>query len=306
MLRTRSTLTTKAPNSNTTSNTNEPKSKYTKKQNSHRTPNSTTNSSSSRNASSRRSILYVGHWMILLLLGFVGLIYMASSWHHRPHELVRSSNNNIDNHISNNNDNRNRNRSSNNINKLRKKSNPKTKLTSEKLAGDIVYDYTTNANANANQGRISRGEIGLPISRTPALIGAQRGTIQCPSRSSHNNGDTYYTKVLQSLAYWNDPRGTRDLAMIHAPFAYHRGTTNTTTNINDNNNNQGSSHEDEIIKKEQYLVFEPDSGGWNNIRMSMESVFVYAAATGTYLLSTYFTWFLSSIIECVLHSIVYI
>ena len=28
------------------------------------------------------------------------------------------------------------------------------------------------------------------------------------------------------------------------------------------------------------MTFEPDQGGWNNIRMQMETVFVFAAATG--------------------------
>jgi GDP-fucose protein O-fucosyltransferase len=32
--------------------------------------------------------------------------------------------------------------------------------------------------------------------------------------------------------------------------------------------------------KVKYITFEPDVGGWNNIRMQMESVLVMAAATG--------------------------
>lgn len=32
--------------------------------------------------------------------------------------------------------------------------------------------------------------------------------------------------------------------------------------------------------REKYITFEPDVGGWNNIRMQMEVVIVFAAATG--------------------------
>ncbi len=31
---------------------------------------------------------------------------------------------------------------------------------------------------------------------------------------------------------------------------------------------------------DKYITFEPDVGGWNNIRMQMETVLVFAAATG--------------------------
>ena len=31
---------------------------------------------------------------------------------------------------------------------------------------------------------------------------------------------------------------------------------------------------------QKYVTFEPDVGGWNNIRMQMEVVIVFAAATG--------------------------
>jgi hypothetical protein len=34
------------------------------------------------------------------------------------------------------------------------------------------------------------------------------------------------------------------------------------------------------LLKEKYITFEPDVGGWNNIRMQMELVLVFAAVTG--------------------------
>jgi hypothetical protein len=33
-------------------------------------------------------------------------------------------------------------------------------------------------------------------------------------------------------------------------------------------------------KEEEFVTFEPDAGGWNNLRMAMETVVVLAAATG--------------------------
>jgi hypothetical protein len=57
---------------------------------------------------------------------------------------------------------------------------------------------------------------------------------------------------VDSLAYWNDPQGDRD-QQFTSPFK---------------------------APEERYITFSPDRGGWNNVRMSMEIIFVIAAATG--------------------------
>jgi hypothetical protein len=57
---------------------------------------------------------------------------------------------------------------------------------------------------------------------------------------------------VDDIVYWNDPQGDLDENFV-SPFA------------------TGPDH---------YLTFEPDQGGWNNIRMSMEIIFVLAAVTG--------------------------
>jgi len=90
---------------------------------------------------------------------------------------------------------------------------------------------------------VARGIAGAPLSETPALVGAVRAHIDCDVN-------------VDSLAYWNDPIGARDLN-FQSPFsaASDGGTT-------------------------KYITFAPDRGGWNNIRMSMEIIFVIAAATG--------------------------
>eukprot|EP00934_Nitzschia_sp_Nitz4_P001975 Nitzschia sp. Nitz4//scaffold137_size62074//40707//42376//NITZ4_006422-RA/size62074-augustus-gene-0.2-mRNA-1//1//CDS//3329535721//1975//frame0 len=86
---------------------------------------------------------------------------------------------------------------------------------------------------------LARGVSGLPMSKTPALIGAQSGHIECDVD-------------VDDIVYWNDPQGERDRNFV-SPFA---------------------------TPPDHYLTFEPDPGGWNNIRMSMEIIFVLAATTG--------------------------
>ena len=86
---------------------------------------------------------------------------------------------------------------------------------------------------------LARGVAGLPMSETPALVGASRGTISCDIN-------------VDSLAYWNDPQGTRDRDFV-SPFR--QSTT---------------------ADKEQYMTFWQDAGRFNNIRMSLEILMVFA------------------------------
>jgi len=86
---------------------------------------------------------------------------------------------------------------------------------------------------------VARGVAGRPIEETPAVEGATRGHVECDVN-------------IDSLAYWNDPPGKRDLE-FKSPFA---------------------------SSEERYITFTPDFGGWNNVRMSMEILFVLAAVTG--------------------------
>ncbi len=88
---------------------------------------------------------------------------------------------------------------------------------------------------------MARGVSGLPMDQTPALIGAKRGHITCDAD-------------VDQLAYWNEPQGTQDIE-FKSPFA-------------------------KPTEKTKYITFEPDRGGWNNIRMNLEFIFIFAAATG--------------------------
>ena len=97
---------------------------------------------------------------------------------------------------------------------------------------------------------LGRGLAGRPMDQTPALQGAKRGKIaNCEIN-------------VDNLAYWNDPQGQRDQDFV-SPFSYKTTTTSGTTDPD-----------------EKFISFSPDPGGWNNIRMSMEIIFVLAAATG--------------------------
>lgn len=91
---------------------------------------------------------------------------------------------------------------------------------------------------------LARGVSGLPISQTPALVGAKHGSIQCDNNENYDD-----------LAYWNDPQGDLDVDFV-SPFA------------------------PSDTSQKRYITFEPDRGGWNNIRMALEIVIVFAAATG--------------------------
>ena len=84
---------------------------------------------------------------------------------------------------------------------------------------------------------LARGVFGLPMSSTPALVGASRGKINCEVN-------------VDSLVYWNDPQGSRDRDFV-SPFRQSMTTA-------------------------KYITFWQDAGRFNNIRMSLEIVMVFA------------------------------
>lgn len=93
---------------------------------------------------------------------------------------------------------------------------------------------------------IARGVAGRPVAETPAVATARRATIQCDIN-------------VDSLAYWNVDERDHE---FQSPFAV--------------STNPGDKDQEE----EKFITFTPDRGGWNNIRMSLEIIFVIAAATG--------------------------
>lgn len=77
------------------------------------------------------------------------------------------------------------------------------------------------------------------MGETPALVGASRGKIECDVN-------------IDFMAYWNDPQGVRDREFV-TPFRMNDTQT-------------------------RYITFWQDAGRFNNMRMSLEIIFVIAAA----------------------------
>jgi len=117
--------------------------------------------------------------------------------------------------------------------------------------------------------RTARGFSGLPYARTPALEGARRGAITCPDT------DPRVGRVLSSmLAFWNEPRGTRDRDAGTPATGPHPFVPPPLAEAALPPWLPGR------VPRRRYLTFEPDTGGWNNLRISFENVLVLAAATG--------------------------
>ena len=86
------------------------------------------------------------------------------------------------------------------------------------------------------------------LARGAAGLPASKTPALIGARPGHVSCDVNVDEIV----YWNDPQGDRDKQFV-SPFA---------------------------TEPNHYLTFEPDPGGWNNIRMSMEIIFVLAAVTG--------------------------
>ena len=126
---------------------------------------------------------------------------------------------------------------------------------------------------------VQRGFSGLPSDQTPSLNGALRGTIHCP------NTDSQINEVLSSmLAFWNEPRGVRD-ELAEYYYTDKDGVQKQHPFIPkplDDNFDPRNPHDVKAIKtkRRRYLTFEPDTGGWNNLRISFENILILAALSG--------------------------
>jgi hypothetical protein len=68
-------------------------------------------------------------------------------------------------------------------------------VAAQKLSNIALPDFLTDEGFTDKP--VNRGVAGRPMSETPALEGASRAHIECDVN-------------VDSLAYWNDPQGTRD------------------------------------------------------------------------------------------------
>ena len=114
--------------------------------------------------------------------------------------------------------------------------------------------------------RTARGFSGLPPDQTPALDGSRRGYIHC------NETLPAVEAVLSSmLAFWNDPPGLRDRD-VGSPNVESHPFVPPPLSREDAKNPK--------LSRRRYLTFEPDGGGWNNLRMSFECIVTFAAVMG--------------------------
>jgi hypothetical protein len=122
---------------------------------------------------------------------------------------------------------------------------------------------------------VARGIAGRILSQTPAVMGAQRAHITCDI-------------PVDTLAYWNDPIGTRDAFVtqqeqqvpprVPVPNLPNPFSVYSTEETMMNHHHQKDAPPQQQ-QQEMYISFVPDQGGWNNVRMSMEIIFVLAAVT---------------------------
>ncbi len=75
----------------------------------------------------------------------------------------------------------------------------------------VVKNKVVKFGAGIKQANLSRGVSGLPMSQTPALVGAERGHIECEVD-------------VDRLAYWNYPQGNLDKE-FKSPFIGNTGVS---------------------------------------------------------------------------------
>ena len=140
------------------------------------------------------------------------------------------------------------------------------RIKNEKRQGPPVFERNDHARPKQtnkkkppnkhNKGSPTKQEK-APYKPTAEELQLARGVAglpfdQTPALIGAKRGHVQCDVNVDDLVYWNSPQGTRDQEFV--------------THFKD--------------PTDRYLTFEPDPGGWNNIRMSMEVIFVMAAATG--------------------------
>mmetsp|Transcript_17049 Transcript_17049/g.25950 ORF Transcript_17049/g.25950 Transcript_17049/m.25950 type:complete len:773 (+) Transcript_17049:61-2379(+) len=148
----------------------------------------------------------------------------------------------------------------------------------QKLQHTLLQNNTMLLPTSIPRTHTARAFSGLSSDQTPALKGAKRGTISCP------DVDPRINEVLSSmLAFWNEPRGARDV------LAEYNSAQTTLQHLPQQHpfipkplNNLDHQNILQTVKssRRRYLTFEPDTGGFNNMRISFEIVVLLAALSG--------------------------
>jgi len=132
-----------------------------------------------------------------------------------------------------------------------------TKKKSSFVSGGFI-NFIGKKNKQQNENALQKEDKkGINISRTistknndPANNNNHNDLsgLSCDEYGGPNSSIDYNTKIVNDMIYWSDiPTDSK----YKSPF----------------------------FGSEKYITFEPDDGGWNNIRMSMETILVLAYAT---------------------------
>lgn len=138
-------------------------------------------------------------------------------------------------------------------------------MESDNLSSLLLRRSVTASDDHNSSGSSSSTISSLPIilpNQPGRGLGSKRGHVTCD------------TDVTHLVSYWNDPRSNADRE-FQSPFS---------TVVLNNQHSRNTESQPQQQQPQRYLSFEPDRGGWNNIRMEFEIMFVLAAATGRTLI----------------------
>ena len=149
----------------------------------------------------------------------------------------------------------------------------------EVVAGDAAADGPRNG-AKSETGRVAdeppheqhgfdpQGKVDADRQKGPKKADARRASPGGPSDghiphpvahlSCHDHGGPSDEKIVDEMVFWSDVPSDADYLSPMHPSVDPRTDSSV----------------------ERYLTFEPDHGGWNNIRMAMETALVMGHATG--------------------------
>ena len=133
-----------------------------------------------------------------------------------------------------------------------------------KTANDANNANNANNNNNNNNNSSSNSKQKQKLASNHDNLVHPVAGLDCSEHDGPMDAD-----FAKEMVYWRDIAGDNSWK---SPFLQ-----------NNNNNNNNNSNNKNQQNKRQYLTFEPDGGGWNNIRMSMETVLTLALAMGRVL-----------------------
>jgi len=135
-------------------------------------------------------------------------------------------------------------------------------ISQQKLQQQQHVDHQRQKNNSNKRNKIDPTTPNINPKRSR---GSERGHVECDDPD-----------ISHIVSYWNDPRSDFDRT-FQSPFLTYPPSSSSGHDTTAINNNQQE-------ERTRYLSFEPDCGGWNNIRMEFEIMVVLASATNRTLI----------------------